>query len=110
MHPLTHELATTRASLDGEPRIVAHAGTLWIVTPSGEIWQVFDSEGPNGEMRPCPLSDDRVWARIFVRVDADNGARIYRFAADESRSTGARPLLLQLEQAKAGDDIEPAGA
>jgi hypothetical protein len=98
MHPLTQELATKRASLDGEPRIVAHEGTISIVTPAGQIWQVFDSEGPNGEMRNLPLSDDRVWARIFIRMDQDAEPRIYRFSADESRSTAAMSLLAQLER------------
>lgn len=101
MHPLTQELATKRASLDGEPRIVAHGGVISIVTPNGEIWQVFDLDSPNGEMRDYPLSDDRVYARIFVRMDAQSEPRIYRFASDESRSTGPVPLLTQLEGARA---------
>jgi hypothetical protein len=103
MHPLTYEMASKRASLDGEPRIVAHGGTIWIVTPQGEIWQVFDSEGPNGTMRNMPLSDDRVWARIFVRIDEDTDVRIYRFGADESRSAGPLPLLAQLKRATPGE-------
>ena len=105
MHPLTHELAVKRASLDGEPRIVAHAGSLSIVTPCGEIWQVFDSEGPDGAMRSCPLSDERVAARIFVRADGDTTVRIYRFGVDESRATAARPLVDQLLRAKSGDEM-----
>lgn len=104
MHPLTHELATQRASSAGEPRIVAHDGTISIVTPAGEIWQVFDSEGPDGGIRAYPLSDERIPARIFVRADGDNMVRIYRFADNESRSTGARPLIAQLERAMASDE------
>lgn len=103
VHPLTHELAVKRANTDGEPRIVAHAGTLSIVTPGGEIWQVFDSDGPNKGMRPCPLSDDRVWARVFIRADDDTAARIYKFGPGESRSTGPWPLLAQLAYAKSGE-------
>jgi hypothetical protein len=101
MHPLTQELATKRANLDGEPRIVAHGGVISIVTPTGEIWQVFDLDSPDGAMRDYPLSDDRVYARIFVRMDAQAEPRIYRFAAGESRSTGPVPLLMQLEGARA---------
>lgn len=108
MHPITHQLAVKRASLDGEPRIVAHSGTISIVTPSGEVWQVFDSEGPGRQMRACPLSDDRVAARIFIRTDGDNSVRIYRFGLDESRSAGPRPLLAQLERALTGDDMVAA--
>jgi hypothetical protein len=105
MHPVTHELAVQRANLDGEPRIVAQAGTLSIVTPRGEIWQVFDSDGPGKGMRSCPLSDDRVWARVFIRADDDSTARIYRFAAGESRSTAPWPLVAQLAFAKAGEVV-----
>jgi hypothetical protein len=105
MHPLTHELAVKRASLDGSPRIVAHAGTISIVTPSGEIWQVFDSEGPNAEMRATPRNDENVWARIFVRAGGDQAARIYRFGTGESRSPGAGALLAQLMRALAGDSL-----
>jgi hypothetical protein len=103
MHPLTQELATKRASLDGEPRIVAHAGVISIVTPTGEIWQVFDLDSPNGQMRDYPLSDDRVYARIFVRMDAQAEPRIYRFANEETRSTGAMALLRQLEGARSAN-------
>lgn len=104
MHPLTHQLATQRASSDGEARIVAHSGDLFIVTPTGEVWQVFDSEGPNGETRANPRDDVRVWARIFISGATGNPVRIYRFGIGESRSTSPIRLLLQLERAKTGDD------
>ena len=102
MHPLTHQLAVKRASLDGEARIVAHAGSLSIVNAAGETWHVFDAEGPTGELRACPLNDERIWARVFINADGE-ARRIYRFGLTESRSTAPLALLGQLERAKAGD-------
>ena len=96
-------MAINHASLDGEPRIVSHGGTMSIVTPDGEIWHVIDSEGPDGETHMSPRNHARVWARIFVEADNDETVRIYRFGSEESRSTVARMLLTQLERAKAGD-------
>jgi hypothetical protein len=104
MHPVTRELAVKRASTDGEPRLVAQGKTIYIVTPRGEIWQVFDSEGPDGEMRAMPKNDMGVWARIFVGAEANSPVRIYRFGIGESRSPSARRLYEQLERAKLGDE------
>ena len=101
MHPLTREMAINHASLDGEPRIVSHGGTMSIVTPGGEIWHVIDSEGPDGETHMAPRNHSRVWARVFVADD--DTVRIYRFGREESRSTTARMLLAQLQRAKTGD-------
>ena len=92
-----------RASADGEPRIVSHGTTISIVTPRGEVWRVFDSEGPDGDTRTMPRNDTAVWARIFV---GDDGVivRIYRFGIGESRGVTARRLMEQLERAKLGDE------
>jgi hypothetical protein len=92
-----------RASADGEPRIVSNGNTISIVTPRGEVWRVFDSEGPDGDMRRTPRNDSGVWARIFV---GDDGliVRIYRFGIGENRGVTARRLMEQLERAKLGDE------
>ena len=92
-----------RTSLDGEPRIIAHGGMTSIVTPSGEIWHVLDSEGPDGETHMSPMNDVRVWARIFIDAATETRIRIYRFGIDESRSTLPKTVFSQLERAKAGD-------
>ncbi len=105
MHPLTAEISVKRTSLDGEPRIIAHGGMTSIVTPSGEIWHVLDSEGPDGETHMSPVNDARVWARIFIDAATETQVRIYRFGAGESRSTLARTLFAQLERAKVGDAL-----
>src|SRR5690606_7060118 len=101
MHPITQELAIKRASRDGEPRIIALAGKMFIVTPGGETWQVFDSLDSGGQVRGRLRGDKPVSARVFVRTD-DDTARIYRFGADEPRSTAARPLIAQLDGATTG--------
>ena len=97
------------ASLDGEPRIVSHGGTTSIVTPTGEIWHVLDSEGLDRETHMSPRNDTRVWARIFVQAEGEQTVRIYRFGLGESRLTTARALSQQLERARLGDARAVAG-
>jgi hypothetical protein len=100
MHPLAQGFRTSDPNIENEPRIVAHGGTISLVTTNGELWQVFDSEGPNGELRDYPLSDDRVYARIFVRMDREAEPRIHRFRDGESRSTSPIEIAGQLERAE----------
>jgi hypothetical protein len=103
MHPLTREISVKRTSLDGEPRIIAHGGMISIVTPSGEIWHVLDSEGPDGVTHMSPRNDAGIWARIFIEAETEERTCIYRFGIGESRSTIAQRVFAQLERAK-GDD------
>jgi hypothetical protein len=100
MHPLTRELAVKRASSDGQSRIVAQANSLFIVTPDGAVWQVFDADLLTGETHSTPRDYADVWARIFIGADEGQPVRIYRFGAGESRSTAAHRIYEQLERAR----------
>ena len=103
MHPLTRRLAVTMASTDGEPRLISHANTLYLVTPPGEVWRVFDSDGPDGDTRSLPRNDPQVWGRIFVGSGAEPTVRIYRFGDDESRAVTAEQIYAQLRHAASGE-------
>jgi hypothetical protein len=98
MHPQTRQLAVNQASADGEARIIADSGGMFLVTPGGDLWQVFDFEGQNGETRADPRNSPGVRARIFVGIETNATVRICRFDAGESRSTVPRSLLEQLER------------
>ena len=101
----THHLAVTHAMADGSPRIIARQATMFLATPTGEVWQVFDSDASTWLGGGLPRNDADVVARIFVRA-ASGGrvSRIYRFGIGESRSVTAWRILEQLERAMAGDD------
>jgi hypothetical protein len=104
MHPLTRQLATVMASNDGIPRVIKHASTIFLVTPEGEVWRIFDSDGPDGERRSEPANDPEVWARIFIGSGPKSVTRIYRFAFGESRSIAAEALVDQLRRSTIGDE------
>jgi hypothetical protein len=103
MHPLTRELALRQACSDGNPRVVVDTRTMFIVTPEGEIWRIFDSQGTDGEPRVTPRNEPGIVARIFIKTGEERPYCIYRFGLGESRSTSPHRLFLQLERAKAGD-------
>jgi hypothetical protein len=92
------------ASSDGQARVIAHGDTLYLVTPIGEVWRVFDSEGPDRETRGLPRNDQAVWGRIFIGSGGAAVTKIYRFDGRESRSTFPEHLFQQLAAATVADD------
>jgi hypothetical protein len=104
MQPQTRQLAINHASADGEARIISDSGGMFLVTPRGDLWQIFDFEGQNGDTHPEPRNSPAVRARIFVGLEANPTVRICRFDAGESRSTVPRHLLEQLERGNREDD------
>lgn len=106
MHPLTHHLAVARSRADGEPRIIAQQNSMYLVTPAGEVWQVFDTDGRGWPGGGRPRNDPAVVARIFVASEdgVAGVVRIYRFGVAESRFITVWRMLEQLERAKLGDD------
>ena len=104
MHPQTRQLAVNHASADGEARIIADSGGMFLVTPRGDLWQVFDFEGSDGETHAEPSNSPGVRARIFVGIETNPAVRICRFEAGESRSTVPRNLLDQLERGSREDE------
>jgi hypothetical protein len=101
----THHLAVSHALADGMPRLIARQTTMFIATPKGEVWQVFDADATDWIGGGMPRNDPGVLARIFVRAGSGGRtARIYRFGINESRTVTAWRMLEQLERALLGDD------
>jgi len=100
MHPLTGQLAAVVASTDAIPRLVRQFTALFLVTPQGDVWRIFDSDGPDAETRSAPTNDPHVWARIFIGSGTTPVVRVYRFADGEGRSISAERLFEQLGAAK----------
>ena len=101
----THHLAVTHAMADGSPRLIARQNTMFIATPTGEVWQVFDADATDWIGGGVPRNDQDVMARIFVRAGSGGRvSRIYRFGIGESRAVTAWRMLEQLERALLGDD------
>ena len=105
MESFTHHLAVSHAMADGMPRLIARQTAMFIATPTGEVWQVFDADATDWIGGGMPRNDSAVLARIFVRAGSGGRmARIYRFGVTESRSITAWRMLEQLERAMQGDD------
>jgi hypothetical protein len=99
MHPLTGQLAAVVSSTDAIPRLIRQFSALFLVTPQGDVWRIFDSEGPETETRSTPTNDPHIWARIFIGSGATPVVRVYRFRDGESRSVNAERLFAQLGSA-----------
>jgi hypothetical protein len=85
------------------PRLIARQDSMFLATPKGEVWQVFDADSGDW-IGGVPRNSPDVHARIFVGAEDGRPIRIYRFGVGESRSVTAWRLLEQLERALLGDD------
>src|SRR4051812_37974868 len=56
MHPLTGQLAAVVASTDAVPRLVRQFTALFLVTPQGDVWRIFDSDEVSGNTRFSPAN------------------------------------------------------
>jgi hypothetical protein len=103
MHAFSDHLAVQHALADGMPRLIARQETMFLATPKGEVWQVFDANATawNGG---APRNSPDVLARIFVGAESGLPVRIYRFGIGESRAITAWGMLEQLQRALIGDD------
>lgn len=100
MHPLTGQLAAVMASTDAVPRLVRQFTALFLVTPQGDVWRIFDSDDANGETRFAPSSDPNVRTRVFIGSGARPVVKVYTFAPGEPRSISAERLYDQLQAAR----------
>jgi hypothetical protein len=96
MHPSFGQLAAIMASTDGVPRVVRQANALFLVSPQGAVWRIFDSDDAAGESRYVPGTNPFARTRIFVGAGAKPEVKIYAFRQDEPRSVGAERLHEQL--------------
>jgi hypothetical protein len=95
MHPIAG-LAAIMASTDGVPRVVRQANALFLVSPNGEVWRIFDSDDAAGESRYTPASNPFARSRVFMGSGATPTVKIYAFRMDEPRSAAAERLYEQL--------------
>jgi hypothetical protein len=89
------------ASTDAVPRLIRQFTSLFLITPRGDVWRVFDSNEPTCSSRIPPADDPSVVARLFIGSGKDPAIRIYRFGADEARAISAERLYEQLTSAPA---------
>ena len=96
MDPTLGQLAAIMASTDGVPRIVRQANAVFLVSPQGAVWRIFDSDDATGESRYAPGTNPFARSRIFMGSGAKPVTKIYAFRVDEPRSVGAERLHEQL--------------
>ena len=89
-------LAAILASTDGVPRVVRQANALFLVSPTGEVWRIFDSDDAAGQSRYTPATNPFARTRVFVGSGAAPTVKIYAFRVDEPRSAAAERLHEQL--------------
>jgi hypothetical protein len=101
MDPTLAQLAAIMASTDGVPRVVRQANALFLVSPKGAVWRIFDSDDATGESRYAPGTNPFARSRVFMSSGATPAVKIYAFLVDEPRSVGAERLYEQLLAAEA---------
>ena len=100
MDTLAKQLAAALASTDGNPRVIQQFSILYLVTPTREVWRVFDShDGTPGTRFPA-TDDPSVIARIFIGSGPYPVVRVYRFLESEDRSVSAERLQQQLGESR----------
>ena len=104
MHPLTGQLAAVVASTDAVPRLVRQFTALFLVTPQGDVWRIFDSDEESGNTRFAPANDPKVVVRVFIGSGTQPVIKLYAFTEGESRSISAERLYEQLGAAKLEDN------
>jgi len=101
MKPLAKQLAAVMASTDGIPRVIRQSSVLYLVTPTGDVWRVFDSDDETRVTRFAATHDPSVCTRIFIGSGPRAVVRVYRFLEGEDRSVSAERLYEQLEESRA---------
>jgi hypothetical protein len=96
MHPTLGQLAAIMASTDGVPRVVRQANAVFLVSPQGAVWRIFDSDDATGESRYPPGTNPFARSRVFMGSGPTPALKIYAFRVDEPRSVGAERLHEQL--------------
>src|SRR5687768_7413298 len=96
MHSLTGQLAAVMASTDAVPRLIRQNAALFLVTPRGDVWRIFDSDDPSGDQRLSPSSSPAAAVRVFIGSGAAPVVRLYAFKTAESRAVTAEVLYDQL--------------
>lgn len=100
MQALSRPLAEVSASPDASPRVIRQSSAIFLVTPMGDVWRIFDSDNPS-DARFAATHDQRVSSRIFIGSGPRAVVRVYRFLNGEDRSTGAERLFDQLSESRA---------
>ena len=96
MHPSLGQLAAIMASTDGVARVVRQANALFLVSPQGAVWRIFDSDDAAGESRYPPGTNPFARTRVFMGSGATPDVKVYAFRVEEPRSVGAERLHEQL--------------
>src|SRR4051812_40374684 len=96
METLAKQLAAALTSTDGIPRVVQQFDIFYLVTPTMEVWRVFDSRDGTPATRFAATADSKVGTRIFIGGGPYPVVRVYHFLEGEDRSVSAERLFEQL--------------
>ena len=107
MHPLTGQLAAVMASTDAVPRLLRQFAELFLITPKGAVWRVYDSDEPGGAKRYASSEDPHATARVFVGGSEGQQVRVYLFKDGEPRTISADKLHEQLSASMLAMDSKP---
>ena len=82
------------------PRIVQQSKAIFLVTPEGRSWRVYDGLDDEGIGRTEPAEKSSAPARLFLESTAPFERRIHLFRSGEARSIDAKSLYAELKDSK----------
>ena len=88
---LPRGVITTPRPRRAEPRVLRQFTALFLVTPLGDIWRVYDCE-PTGRGLRMPSEAGDTRARLFVGMPSARGARLVRLEPDDDHGLSPRSL------------------
>jgi len=93
-----NSVAAALGVLPGEgdsPRVIRQFTSIFLVSRTGELWRVYDSDTPDGIDREMPTPTSRRTCRVFVALATKEETRVFTFAERDSRDVD--PLVLQAQ-------------
>jgi len=80
---------------DVAPRVIQQFTSVFLVSRTGELWRVYDSDATDGTGRKMPSAGLTPRSRVFIAIAQTSEVRVRRFRADEAH--GIRPDELQVQ-------------
>lgn len=83
---------------DDSPRLIRQFTSIFLVSRAGELWQVYDTDAPDGADRQMPTPGSRLPHRLFVALATQEQVRVHTFREREPRDLDPSVLQAQLDE------------
>lgn len=85
---------------DIAPRVIQQFTSVFLVSRTGELWRVYDSDAADGTGRNMPSAGLTPRSRVFVAIAQTSHVRLREFHPGEPHGIRPEDLQEQLDAAK----------